>query len=98
LTAYIVAAVDVEDARAYTAYRERVPAILAAYGGRYLARGGTQTVLEGTWPGGRTVVMAFADRASAEAFYMSEAYRQILPIRQGTSTGALVIVDGVEPA
>lgn len=98
MTAYLVAAVDVEDPGAYAAYRERVPAILAAFGGRYLVRGGTQTVLEGTWPGGRTVVIAFLDRASAEAVYMSDAYRQILPIRQGASTGALVIVDGVEPA
>jgi uncharacterized protein (DUF1330 family) len=98
VTAYLVAAIDVHDPGLYAAYRERVPAIVAAFGGRYLVRGGPQTELEGAWPGGRTVVMAFPDRAAAEAFYRSPAYREVLAIRRRAATGAVLIVDGVEPA
>ncbi len=98
MTAYLVAAIDVQDREGYAAYRDRVPSIVASFGGRYLVRGGAQTVVEGVWPGGRTVVMAFPDRAAAEAFYASEAYREILPLRQRTATGSVLIVDGVAPA
>lgn len=96
MTCYLVAAIDVHDAPAYAAYRERVPAVVAAHGGRYLVRGGAQTLLEGAWPGARTVVMAFPDRAAAEAFYASDAYREILPIRRAAASGAVLLVDGAE--
>jgi uncharacterized protein (DUF1330 family) len=96
LSAYLVAAIDVHDGGTYAAYRDAVPALMAAHGGRYLVRGGTQTELEGAWPGRRTVVMEFPDRAAAEAFYRSPAYRDLLPIRQAAARGALIIVDGVE--
>ena len=98
MTAYLVAAIDVHDPDLYAAYRERVPAIVEAFGGRYLVRGGHQSQLEGSWPGGRTVVMAFPDRAAAEAFYRSPAYREVLAIRQRAATGSVLIVDGVEPS
>jgi len=96
MTTYLLAAIDVHDAEAYAAYRDRVPTVVAAFGGRYLVRGGAQTTLEGTWPGTRTVVMAFPDRAAAEAFYASDAYRAILPIRQRAATGGVVLVDGID--
>src|SRR5580704_13056095 len=41
MSAYIFASVEITDPAAYEEYRRRVPAITAAYGGRYLARGGT---------------------------------------------------------
>ena len=40
MSAYIFASVEITDPAAYEEYRRRVPAIIAAYGGRYLARGG----------------------------------------------------------
>ncbi len=95
MAAYVVALVDVHDGETYARYREQVLAIVEAHGGRFLVRGGTQTVLEGEWPGARTVVIAFADREAATAFYHSAAYRAVLPLRQAASTGRLVIVDGV---
>ena len=40
MSAYIFASLEITDPAAYEEYRRRVPAIIAAYGGRYLARGG----------------------------------------------------------
>jgi len=42
------------------------------------------------------VLIAFDDRAAAERFYKSAAYRKILPLRRSVSKGSLRILDGVE--
>lgn len=97
MAAYVIGAIDVHDPETYARYREGVLPIVEAHGGRFLVRGGTQFVLEGDWPGGRTVVIAFPDRPAAEAFYRSAAYQAVLPLRQAASTGRLIVVDGVAP-
>jgi uncharacterized protein (DUF1330 family) len=38
MKAYIVADIEMKDPVAYEAYRRDVPAMIAAYGGRYLVR------------------------------------------------------------
>ena len=42
MAAYLIADVEVKDAQAYEDYRQKVPAVIAAYGGRYLVRGRKQ--------------------------------------------------------
>ena len=48
MAAYVIADVEVIDSVGYEEYRQKVPATIAAYGGRYIARGGATEVLEGT--------------------------------------------------
>ncbi|TVQ35040.1 MAG: DUF1330 domain-containing protein [Geminicoccaceae bacterium] len=96
MPAYVIALVTVDDPVAYERYRAEVPALVEAFGGRFLVRGGAQEVLEGTWPETRTVVMVFQDRAAATAFYRSDAYQAIVPLRQAASSGRMLVVDGVE--
>ena len=47
MVAYVVAEVEVTNPEGYKPYTELVPASIALYGGRFLARGGTAEVLEG---------------------------------------------------
>ena len=47
MAAYLIADVEVTHPEAYEEYRAKVPAVIAAYGGRYLVRGGACEVLEG---------------------------------------------------
>ncbi len=96
MTAYLIAAIEVEDPERYARYRDRVPALVEAAGGRYLVRGGRQDVVEGTWPGSRSVVMAFPDRDAALAFYRSAACQAIVPDRLAASEGSIIIVEGVD--
>ncbi|MFI7277692.1 DUF1330 domain-containing protein [Streptomyces sp. NPDC049879] len=77
-------------------YLEGIDATLAPFGGRYLVHGDPPTVLEGEWPGD-LVVIAFPDRARAEAWYASDAYREILPLRRSGVAGPVVLIDGVPP-
>jgi len=95
MAAYIYGNVEVTDAAAYEAYRRKVPALIAAHGGRYLVRGGAATVLEGDGTPHRQVVLEFPDMAHLRAFYDSPDYRRLIAIRQSASKGTLFAIEGV---
>ncbi len=95
MAAYIIASIDVADAVGYEEYRQRVPPLITAFGGRFLVRGGPIERLEGADAPGRLVVLEFPDRASARAFYECPEYQELIRIRQRHSRGSLWLVDGV---
>ena len=77
-------------------YLEKVEATFAPYGGKWLVLGQHDEVLEGAWPGS-VVLMEFPDRDSANAWYHSAAYQEILHLRTDNAISDLVLVDQVEP-
>jgi uncharacterized protein (DUF1330 family) len=95
MSAYIFASVEITDAAAYEEYRRRVPAIIAAYGGRYLARGGAVERLEGNAPVNRLVIVEFPDMVRLKAFYNSVEYQPLLAIRQRAARSNLLAIEGV---
>ena len=96
MTAYVIAQLTVTDPEGFEAYRATVAPLIEAHGGRYLVRGGTVSNLEGETGRPRIIVLEFPDKATAEAFYNSAEYQAILPLRQNTATGSVIIVeDGV---
>ena len=94
MPAYLIANIDVTDAVAYEEYRRLAPAIIAAHGGRYLARGGRTRLLEGDVEPRRMVLLEFPDMASLERFYDSAEYQRIVALRQRASRGSLIAVEG----
>jgi uncharacterized protein (DUF1330 family) len=95
MAAYLIADVEVTDPKGYEEYRQWVPALIAAHGGRYLARGGAVEVLEGDWMPRRTVILEFPSRDDLLAFYRDPAYQPLIKIRQAASNSRLVMIDGV---
>lgn len=95
MTAYLVARVDVTDPVAFEEYRLKVPAVVAAHGGRYLVRGGAIEGLEGDAAPNRVVILEFADMAQLKAFYHSEAYRPLLELRQRAARTSAFSIEGV---
>lgn len=95
MPAYVIAEVEVLDEGQYAEYRTLVPATLEAYGGRFIVRGGAVTPLEGDWNPERIVVIEFESVARARAWWSSEEYRAAKSIRQRTSRGRLLVVEGV---
>jgi len=79
------------------AYLEAIDATLVPYGGRFLIHGAEKQMLEGRFDAD-VIVIVFPDRASAEAWYDSPAYRQILGLRTGNAEGAVFLIDGVDAA
>jgi len=49
MPAYVIVEIEVTDPIVYEEYKKLAPAIVAQYGGKYLARGGHTEVLEGDW-------------------------------------------------
>ena len=94
MAAYVIAMIEVTDPEGYPAYASRTVASATPYGGEFLAKGGPQTVVEGSAKP-RTVIIRFPDRAAAEAWLISPEYLEIKPIGQASSTRDMLIVDGV---
>ena len=95
MAAYMLANLEVHDPATFESYRDKVPAVIADFGGRYLVRGGETRTLEGELPAPRLVIIEFADRQAAERFYFSDEYQAILPLRLKSAKGTAVIVDGI---
>jgi uncharacterized protein (DUF1330 family) len=94
VAAYIIAEVAVTDPERYEEYRRQVEGTITLYGGRYKVRGGKAESLEGEAPRGRLVVLEFDSYEQAKAWYDSEEYVGPKKLRQETSTGRLILVDG----
>jgi uncharacterized protein (DUF1330 family) len=94
MSAYLIAVETVHDEAMFAEYRKHVIATLAAFGGRFIARGGKLTVLEGEWQHPRTVIIEFPSRESAEGWYKSADYQKIIGFRLKSTSGNLVILDG----
>ncbi|MDE2275794.1 MAG: DUF1330 domain-containing protein [Burkholderiales bacterium] len=97
MAAYLYAELEVIDPVAYEDYRRRVPAVIAAHGGRFLVRGGEMVVLEGPVAAGRRVLLEFPDLAAVQAFHADPAYAPLIALRQRAARGTLVALDGVPP-
>src|SRR3546814_17716760 len=91
MTAYLIAQLTVTDPEGFEVYRQVVPPVIAAHGGRYLTRGGALSTLEGKPGGARIIVLEFADRTAAASFYESTAYQERLPPRMTAASGSVVI-------
>jgi uncharacterized protein (DUF1330 family) len=94
MKAYVIALETVHDEAMFGEYRKQVAATLTAFEGRFVARGGKFTVLEGAWQHPRTVIIEFPSREAAEGWYKSVDYQQIIGLRHDSSKGNLVILDG----
>jgi len=95
MPAYVIADIEITDPVGYEEYRRRVPATIAQYGGRYLARGGRAETLEGGWQPRRLVVIEFPTMSQARAWYESDEYREPRAIRHRCSEGQAVLVEGL---
>jgi uncharacterized protein (DUF1330 family) len=95
MSAYVISDVTARDAEALQAYRTRAAASIAAYGGRYLARGGAVAALEGNWTPSTVIVVEFPTLEQARAWYRSPEYAHALAVRDQALSRNLILVDGI---
>ena len=98
MPAYIVVEVEVEDPIRYEDYKKMVPPSLAAYGGRFLVRGGQVENLEGDWAPKRLVMVEFPSVDQAKAWWSSPDYAEAKALRQATAKTQMIVVEGFEQA
>ena len=95
MKAYLVADVKITDEEVYEGYKREVSATIAAYGGRYLVRGGETDVLEGAWVPQRLVILEFPDMATLRKWYDSPEYRPLLEQRGRSTFSKVVAIEGI---
>jgi uncharacterized protein (DUF1330 family) len=94
MAAYVLVDIDVTDPVLYEEYKILAPACVAAYGGKYLARGGKTVVLEGDWQPKRLVILEFESVERAEEWWNSPEYCDAKKMRQLSTHTNLVILEG----
>lgn len=92
---YWIAHVDVTNQDAYKQYVEANAEAFAKFKARFIVRGGTFEVVEGTTRS-RNVVIEFPDYKSAVECYRSPEYQHALSFRKSASTGDIIIIEGYE--
>ena len=95
MAAYVIADIEVIDSAGFAEYQQKVPATIAAYGGRYLVRGGATEALEGGWSPKRFVILEFPSVAQLKTWYTSPEYVPLIAIRQRTTRSKLVAAEGI---
>ena len=95
MAVYVIVNVRVTDSARYEEYRGKVPATIARYGGRYLARGGAVEALEGDWQPERLVVLEFESMERFREWYDSPDYAPLKQLRQEAAATQLVVVEGL---
>ena len=95
MTAFVIVDIAITDREKFEAYKQQVPASIARYGGKYLARGGRVEVLEGDWRPERLVILEFPTLEQAKAWWASEEYRVPKALRMASSTTRMVAVESV---
>ena len=92
---YWIAHVHVTDSDAYKKYVEAIAEVFAKFGARFIVRGGTFEVIEGTTRS-RNVVIEFPDYKAAVECYRSLEYQGALSFRKSASTGDIIIIEGYD--
>jgi uncharacterized protein (DUF1330 family) len=98
MPAYWLARARVNDPVEYKKYTDRVPAILAKYGARVLARGGRYQALEGPEKFNRFVVIEFPTFEQGVACFNSPEYDRAAAFRRsGAGEVETIMVEGGDP-
>lgn len=97
MAAYVLAMVKVTDPAKYAEYMKVTPRAIAAFGGKFVVRGGPVETLEGEKEDRRVVLIAFPTKEAARGFYESAAYRAAREIRKDAARGTFLLLEGWAP-
>ena len=95
MSAYVIADITVNDLERYEEYKRLAPPAIAAYGGKYLARGGKSELLEGNWEPGRVVILEFESIEKAKKFINSPEYSEARALRHKTASSDMIVVESL---
>lgn len=92
---YWIGQVDITDMDGYRVYINGNAEVFRKYGAKFLVRGGTRELVEGTTRS-RNVVIEFKDYETALACYHSPEYQKALALRLPYSDGDIMIIEGYD--
>jgi uncharacterized protein (DUF1330 family) len=95
---YVVVDIEITDPEVYEEVKRRTPATVAAYGGKYLARGGQTRVLAGDWNPSRLAVLQFDSLEQAQAWQDSPEYQPVKALRERSARVNMVAIEAATSA
>lgn len=95
MAVFVIADIEVLAPSLFEEYRQKVPATIAAHGGRYVARGGHTEVLEGSWSPRRCVILEFPDMEHFRTWWDSPEYAPLRALRLRSTNSNLVVTQGL---
>jgi uncharacterized protein (DUF1330 family) len=96
MPAYWVARAKINDPAEYKKYADQVPAILAKYGGKLLARGGRFQTMEGAEKFQRFAVIEFPTFEQGVACFTSDEYKKAAAFRRnGAGEVETIMLEGL---
>ena len=95
MSAYVVLDIDVKDHVKYADYKDMAAPVVAAFGGKYIVRGGKAETLEGNWAPKRIVILEFPTAARAKEWLNSKEYSEARALRHKTAETNSIVVEGV---
>ena len=91
MAAYFIAQYVVKNPKLYREYQAGAAPTIQAGGGELVAFDVAAETIEGTPPGSQTVILKFASREAAKAWYESPAYQAVVGKRLAATEGFAVI-------
>ncbi len=95
MAAYVIVQANVTNPEQYQEYRNLATIATQVHGGKFLARGGAATDLEGTRQYQRLVVIEFPSVDQAKAWYASPEYQKAKKAREGAGVAVFTVVEGI---
>jgi uncharacterized protein (DUF1330 family) len=95
MAAYVITEIDITDPVGYEEYKKMGPPTVAAYGGKFIVRGGGTEVLEGSWNPRRIVILQFESMERAKLWWSSKEYSAAKQTRQGAAKTKMIVVEGI---
>jgi uncharacterized protein (DUF1330 family) len=77
-------------------YAPKAKAAVEAAGGKYLARGGKTTTIDGEPPKPRITVQQWASIEQYQAYRNSAAFKELLPLREKMGKFRIFAVEGLQ--
>ena len=92
---YVLMDAEIIDAEAYSEFAGKVPAAIAAHGGRLLVRTSDVEVVQGGWEPKRLVILEFDSLEAAKGYLGSAEYAALDDIRRRATRAEIVVVEGL---
>ena len=91
---YWIAKINISDNNAFKEYANKAQLAIQKYGGKYLARGGKFSILEGKHSYERNVVVEFDSVEKAQECYNSKEYQKAKSHRDGKADFNAIVIKG----
>jgi uncharacterized protein (DUF1330 family) len=94
MAAYVILDIEITDPVRFEDYKRASTKVVAEFGGKFIVRGGTNEVLEGSWRPHRVVVIEFESMEKVRTWWTSESYKKAKAIRLPAARVSAVLVEG----